>query len=196
MLRRSSLFLGVVLFALTSAASAINVSISPVTQDASVSDDVEVKIVVSGLGNGAAPSLGAYDLDLFFNPSLLDISSIFFGNQLDILGLGSFQLVTPGVGSVNLVEFSLDTPAELDTLQAGDFILAYVHFTALAPGTSLLSLSVNVFGDALGDPLAVEPISDAGVTITGQTTVPEPGTLALLGLASGLLALFGRTRRA
>jgi hypothetical protein len=201
MVRLSSILLGVVFFVLSSAASSITLSLSPVTQDIAFPGDVEVAIVANDLVNGAAPSLGVYDVALAFDPLLLAVSSVEFGdrtlgNQLDLFALGDVQFfVDSGTGSVQVFELSFDSVDDLNNLQAGDFTLAYVHFSTLKPGTSPLTLTVNSIGDADGNPLDVTSISSARVSITGATNVPEPGTLALLGLAMGLLAFTGRRAR-
>ena len=70
------------------------------------------------MGSNIAPSLGTFDLDLSFNNSILSLDSVAFGDQLDILGLGSLQIATPGTGIVNLYELSFDSVDDLNNLQA------------------------------------------------------------------------------
>lgn len=200
MVRLSSILLGVIFFALSSAASPITLSLSPVTQNGTFPGEVEVEIVAAGLTDATAPSLSTYDLDVAFDPSLLAVSNVEYGdrnlgNQLDVFGSGTLQFTTIGATSVNLFELSYDFPDDLNSFQAGDFTLAYIRFSTLGSGIASLTLTVNALGDAWGDPLEASPIANATVSITGATSVPEPGTLALLGLASGLLALFGRQAR-
>jgi hypothetical protein len=61
-----------------------------------------------------APLL-APDINFGFDPTLLSCSSIVFGNQVDISGLGDIQSVTPGTGTVEVFELSLDSAAELNS---------------------------------------------------------------------------------
>lgn len=141
-------------------------------------------------------SLGAFDFDISFDPTILSFNSIAFGDpvlgdQLDIFGLGSVtgsDASTPGI--LNLFEFSLDDPLDLENLQAGSFIFATLTFDTLALGTSPLSLSVNAIGDAWGDPFPVDLVNGS-INVVG---VPEPATVMLLG--SGLVGIgFFRRKR-
>jgi hypothetical protein len=52
-----------------------------------------LNIFISGLGDGTAPSLSTFDLDISFDPTILAFSTAVFGDpilgdQLDIWGLG------------------------------------------------------------------------------------------------------------
>ena len=161
-----------------------------------IGNSVNVQIGVSGLSQYSAPSLGAYDLDLSFDPSLLRFSGAVFGdatlgNQLDLFSLGgnssSADLTAPGI--VNFYELSFDSVADLNSLQADSFTLATLSFDVLDFGTSDLTLSVNAFGDAEGYDLPVTTLS------TSVTTVPLPSAIFLM--ASGLMGLgfAGKTRK-
>jgi len=89
--------------------------------------------------------------------------------------------VTPGPGSVNLYEASLDFPWDLEDYQAGDFTLATLNVDALVLGTSSLAISHYILSDAWGGSL------DADLETGSISPVPEPGALRLLG--SGLFIL-------
>lgn len=161
------------------------VSISDITQ---IGNSVNVKIGVSGLGGNLAPSLGAYDLDLSFDPSHLAFTGAVFGdallgNQLDLFNFGGnlsgADLTDPG--TVNFYEVSFDSVTDLNDLQVNSFTLATLSFDVLDFGTSDLTLSVNAFGDAEGNDLPVTTLS------TSVTTVPLPSAIFLM--ASGLMGL-------
>jgi hypothetical protein len=171
--------------ALTSASAAV-LSLQPPAQAVLPGAPVQVTLTVSGLGAGTAPSLGVFDLDLLYDPAVLQFDSVRFGDptlgdQLDLLGFGSVTAVDSAVaGVVNHFELSSDLPGDLDFLQAGAFTLSVFNFTALAPGVAALDLVIHSFGDSLGDPLAAS-VADGGVTV-----VPEP---AATGLAVALGAV-------
>jgi hypothetical protein len=161
------------------------VSISDITQ---IGNSVNVQIGISGLGGNLAPSLGAYDLDLSFDPSHLAFTGAVFGdallgNQLDLFNFGGnlsgADLTDPG--TVNFYEVSFDSVADLNDLQVNSFTLATLSFDVLDFGTSDLTLSVNAFGDAEGNDLPVTTLS------TSVTTVPLPSAIFLM--ASGLMGL-------
>jgi hypothetical protein len=161
-------------------------------------DAVSVEVVVSGLGAWVAPSISTLDLDLSFDSSLLSYSGAVFGDpvlgdQLDLFaGFADMLASDLGGGVTNLYELSFDFPADLDDFQADAFTLVTVTFDTLAAGTSNLALSLNVLGDANGDPLS-PTLENGSITVNGPNGVPEPVTAGLLVL--GLIGLGLRPRR-
>ncbi len=179
-------------------ATAATLQFDPAVQTVSAGSTVTVELVISDLGNGAAPSLSAFDLDVTFDDSILSFLGFVFGDpilgdQLDLLGLGSITGVLPGAGTVNVFEVSFDPPADLNGLQADAFTLGTLSFSALSTGVSDLGLSVNDLGDAGGDPVAVELVG--GRVAVSAVAVPGPPSLLLvLGGVVGWAAV--RARRA
>lgn len=151
-------------------------------------NSVDVALVVTGLSELSAPALSTYDLDIRFDPNHLTLSGVQFGDpvlgsQLDVFDSGDnvteFEL--NGVGSVNLFEFTLDTPEDLNNWQTDHFTLATLSFRVLNPVSSRLDINVNVFDDADALPISV---------VTGSatvTSVPLPASVWMMGITLGLL---------
>ncbi len=169
-------------------AHAISLSIIPSSQNVELGKSFDVAVVISGLGDKTAPSLGAFDLgveasdpnDPFQPPIAIFSGDVVFGNQLDLFGLGSIRSVS---GS-RISEVSLDSPDDLNNLQAGTFTLATLKFNALAVGENQIFVSgPSTLADAEGNFLGVDFI-DGSVTVAAT---PEPSTLLFVG--SGLVGL-------
>jgi hypothetical protein len=166
---------------------AVLISVGPATQTQNLGSAVSAELFVSGLNDGAAPSLGAFDIDVTYDPFILSFTGATFGDpglgdQLDLFGLGSVTGVTPGAGSINLFEISLDSVDDLDNLQVGGFAIATLTFSGIEAGTSSLDITINALSDAIGDPLAGTTAPGA-ITIQRANTVSEPATLSLVALA-------------
>jgi hypothetical protein len=171
-----------------SPATAITIAFQPSTSFLNVGSVGTVQLTISGLTDNAAPSLGAFDLNVTFDPSILSFNGATFGDHLDLFGLGDIRAVTPGLGMVNLLEISLDLPSDLDQLQPDTFPLATLSLGALRAGTSLLQLSVNALGDANGNPLTAQ-LNSGTVVVVPNSSVGEPSGIALIAFA--VLSLMG-----
>lgn len=169
------------------------ITITMVNSNVALGGVVNQEIHISGLGGGISPSVGSFDIDVNYDADILRFDSVTFGNQLDLLGFGSFQdqfSNTTGtapnlLGVIDLLEISFDTIADLDALQTPSFTLATLAFEALQLGMSTLDIS-GVVSDAAG---SVLPVSFPSGRVTVTSTVPEPGTGLLLVL--GVIALVG-----
>jgi hypothetical protein len=170
---------------------ATTITVLPAAQNSGLGNQAIVSLNVDGLGSGVAPSVGTFDLDVAFDSSILAFNSAVFGNQLDILGLGDLQFVTPGLTTVNLFELSLDSASDLNSLQATAFILATLKFDTIGPGTSPIILSLNALGDADGTALPTTLVNGA-VTVT---SVPEPSSLFMIALTLSGFLVSGRLGR-
>jgi hypothetical protein len=187
--------LALLLFALVLAvrSEAVSIGLSPSPVATSVGGAFTVDLVVAGLGAGVHPALGSYDLDVAFDASLLSLDGVSFGDLLrDGSVLDSLQDAFEVVaGSWNVSELSFLSPSELLGQQPTSFTLATLSFSALAPGTTSVTLS-GIAGDEEGDEIPDVQFGAARVEIGGGAVVPEPG--AALLFAFGALAV-ARARR-
>jgi len=181
---------------------AATITVTPSTQSVDLGNQAVVSLDISGLGSGVAPSVGAFDIDLSFDSSILALNSIVFGDpllgdQLDLFGLGSILGASFGGGTVNVFEISLDFADDLNLLQADAFTLATFTFDTLAAGSSVLGLTLNALGDADGLPLeATLTGGSVDVAVPPPVSVPEPSAWATyVLLVAGLAGLMISQRR-
>jgi hypothetical protein len=179
---------------------AVSLSFVPAFGTIGLGGTAAVDIVISGLGDHMAPSVGAFDLDVTYDPTILTAIGVTFGACLGDLVppagacLGDPSLPVPGAdvafaflpGLVDLAEASIIFEDDLHDLQPAAFTLARLVFTTAPPAQigdiSPLTFVQTDVVDAAGNLLAVTVDS-------GQiTVVPEPGTFVLLSLGlAGLL---------
>lgn len=170
---------------------AASLSLSPGTLQILPGTGFSIDLVVSGLGDGAAPSAGVFDIDIGFDPNDLAFSGHTLGTGLGDLAIGeaidvSFGVLVPGV--VNVAEVSFLSALELDAAQPDSFVLATLNFVSLSglmPGETTVVdiLSVLAFGDSSGEPIAIDGTSGASIT----AIVPLPGAIWLFLFAIGVL---------
>jgi hypothetical protein len=196
---------GVIIFIfllyLTPTSQAITIGFSPSEQRPEVGVSTSVDLVISGLGDFAPDSLGQFELDISYDPSILQFTTYELGPFLGDLNLGEAidgSLVEIAPGSINLFELSLleadlstcifCIPPFLDDIQPGSFSLASLNFETLAVGRSPLDISIITLSNGFGDPLtaAVQPGS--------ISPVPEPTTILLLASGMAGLGIFGRKK--
>ena len=86
---------------------AVMLSFDPLSQDVLLGVPVDVELTISGLGNHSPDSLSTFDLDIGFDPTILDFSSVSYGDpllgdQLDLFGLG-FPIISYSRWPYNLL---------------------------------------------------------------------------------------------
>jgi len=154
-----------------------------------------VRIGFSNLGDPVPQPLGAYDIILNYDPSLLILTNLtrgdpVYGDQLDLSAYGAlFFDDTSTPGQVRLMEVSFDDPATLQTSQLRHFGIASLLFDTQGAGVSNLTLDINSLGDANG--FSIDAQTVGGSVTVGQSSVPEP---AMFVLVVGGLAAFGLLR--
>jgi hypothetical protein len=164
-------------------AHAVLLSVQPDTTFAANDDLVSLDIVVSGLGNFGPDSLGAFDVFMGYDATVLSFSGYSLNNLLGDLGGQAIDSSAGDLGgSVNIAEVSLLAAAMLDALQPDEFILASLNFDvldlAIGATTELSILPGAVLSSAFGQPLSVT--GGLSATIEGRAAVPLMGTLWLL----------------
>lgn len=179
--------IAVVLFACVAQvpiAHAALLSLQPDAVFADNGDSVSFDLVVSGLGDFSSDSLGAFDVFVGYDASVLSFTGYSLGGLLG--DLGSLEALDASTGdsgvAVNVGEVSLLPSASLDALQPGEFILASLTFDVLniviGTTTELSILGGAVLADGSGFSLPVT--NSLSATIEGRVSVPLPGTLLLL----------------
>lgn len=177
-------------------AQALVLEMNPLTQTKDIGQILSYDVWVKGVG---PEIVTAYDIDIAYNTSILSLSSVVFGNGLNLGNdSDSFQLKS---GTVNVNEVTLLADSVLAADQNDDFLLFKLDFKGLAAGTSSLTMTVNsmaghsepdpIFDDLIPVALTPDSVVGASATIRRPTQppvgVPEPSVLALLGL--GLLGM-------
>jgi hypothetical protein len=192
----SKLLIVALAFGLQARAS-ISISLEPAAQSTSVGSSVFMDLVVSGLGDHASPSLGAFAFALSYNPSVISAVSVGFGDQLDLGIFGSLRssdLSTPG--TVYLDEISFESASDLLASQPASFTLATLGFSSIGAGISPINFDSASLSDETGAVSLPFQTTAGQVQVTGGgvATVPDAGPSAFL-LALGLLSLVAFPRR-
>ena len=172
----AALVLGSVLAAQAAPVLRITPALSNVTVGSLFTLDIRISGVLDLFG---------WELDLGFSPSGLVSASP--ATEGSFLGAGQTfggGTVDNGTGTITTMFSALSGITGV----SGDGILASISFEALIDGTATFSLSNVMLIDSNLDPIFFSFPDDAfsaSVTIGagGNGTVPEPSTLALLGLA-------------
>lgn len=190
---RSRIHRGTVLAAVFLAAAPVaggdtTVSVVPSATTVVPGEPVTIEVVVSGLGDAAAPSVGAFDLDLAYDPALFAFTGLEVGAELgDPMAAEAITDSMEAGGVIDAFELSLLTSAELLTAQPSEFVLLTATFEALVPGSGQFDLPMVVLGDENGVAL---PATVLPATVSSGTILEIP-TLSPILLLALLLALFG-----
>jgi len=171
------------------ATTAVVVGTEAALRAVAVGEAIEIKLHISGLPQQAAPSLGAFEISVHYDPRVLVLQSLAFGDPLagDLLGpiAGSTtgSAAHPEEGSVSLFGVSLDAAADLHLLQPSSFHLARLGFRAIGTGTTQVTPRVNDLADAEGRSLRI--LGTRSVTITSRSTFRATPLVSPANLAGG-----------
>lgn len=174
------IFLGALLAKAPIAHSAL-IDFQPQSSLAGTGDSVSLDLLVSDLGDFGPDSLGAFDVFVGFDSSVLSFTGYSLGGFLGDIDLAEAIDASTGAvgGAVNVAEVSLLSVADLNALQPGQFGLATLNFDVidLAVGavTELSILSGSTLADAFGKEIDSIELGSARIQ-----SVPVPGTLLLL----------------
>lgn len=189
----ASAALAATVLALTAAqpAAAVSLAFDPTTNTVDLGEQATVDIIATGLGAG--DYIGAFDISVTYDSSILGVASVDFTNALG--DLGSFEALamstdTPPTVNANNVSLLLD----LSGYQSppADLTLFSLTFNTLSGGVSPLTFSSALLGDDFGFPYSIDTLGTGSITVEGQV-IPEPS--AWLLTASGLALLVWRRRR-
>ena len=180
------IFLAATVF--SSHAWAVSLSFSPSASTVDVGSPFILDVVISNLLNA---DLGAFDIDVSYDPSILSFDAYALTDNLGEIALGDaddWSFGDLGGGTVNIAELSLLWDL---SFQADSFTLASLSFTSVGQGSSGLSFSNAILGDYWGDsiPATLNVGNIEVMNSANSTPVPEPATIFVLG--TGLVGLAG-----
>lgn len=161
------------------ALDASTVTVQPASPSVFQGDNVGLNLVMSGISD-----LYAYQLDVGFNPSVLSASSVTEG---PFLSGGGGTFFFPGTidNTAGTISFVADSLFGVTSGVSGSGVLAAVHFIAIAPGTSSITLFNISALDSFGQGLTVGSVGG----LVSVSAIPEPGTIPLAGVGAACLLL-------
>lgn len=184
----------------TTSAQAVIIGFDPASVVAEPSDLISVDLVA--MLNDNEPAVGAYDVDVVFDPDALTVVSVSTGGDL---GLSLFDTLRPSATTIDISEVSLEDLATLEALQDNTVVLAVLQFTVdmLEEDTStrvfLAEPDPSLF--VTDDPGSLDAfneivLQDLEISNPGDVQpVSEPPLLSLMLGALLLVSVSARSRR-
>lgn len=183
----------------TGPATAAVITFLPAESHIEVGDTVNVEMWISELDDEI---LSAFDINLLFDDAVVLNNGVTHNVAMQwdfdnsVFGPSVFD-----AGNTEVIDFTFDDDATVAEMQANEFLVLTFRFLGMADGFSNLALGpdpdfernfVGRDSASLEMEIGTACIS-VGTGVCGGTSVPEPGTLALLGF--GLLGLTATRRR-
>jgi hypothetical protein len=137
-----------------------------------------------------ATDLTSWQFDLAFNPTIVKVSQVIEGPLMSSFGQTLFG---PGAidNDTGLISLVTDSFVDLPPDPSGSGVLAFLEFTAVAPGVSALTFSNPFVNDLDG----VFGVTDGQITVGETSQVPEPSSLTSLFSGSLVLGLLLRRKK-
>lgn len=177
------------------ASAQITLSLSPAAQTNVIGGLSTFNLNISGLKGSAdynGPALGAFEVTLDYDASIVSLQSDTFGNLAGVDELNNngsaILLDSSAPGEIQLTEYSTDLPSTLEIDQTTSFTLATFTLQGINAGTTPLAfdLSNTSLSDENGNSLDLINANSGSFTVT---SVPEPSFYGLSALTLGLVGL-------
>ncbi len=171
-------------------AAAVTIQAIPSANVVLKGESLSIAVVVSGLDGLSSSSLGAFDLNLQFDPDMFGYNGHTLGPGLGDGAAGeSITDSSTGVGNLSVYQISLLVPSELNANQPATFTLFNATFDAMGSGAASFSLFPDSSpGDELGNPLSPMDYFGADVLVLYPVSIPTLGDWTLLLM---MVAVFG-----
>ena len=182
--------LATLMFTLSSNATLISIELDKASYE--VGDVANASILISDIEQefNFQKLLATFELDIMFDPSIINYQSSTFGSKLDVdpfLPSDQFVDNTSAMGMLTLSEISYAFGSDLFAVQDGlaSFSLASISFDVIAGGSSELTLENIVLGDDLAGDFNQVTTASSMLNVN-SVGVPEGPSIMLFTLAIAL----------
>ncbi|NLD93637.1 MAG: PEP-CTERM sorting domain-containing protein [Fibrobacter sp.] len=164
----------IILSLITVPSFAAVISIKPSSSEVMIGSRFNVDILVEELGENEM--IGAFDLNLQYDPSILQFQEYRLTNELGSISDNSALDLSAGLTKQGIVNISSVSLLDNSYNQPNTFKIADVVFNAVDEGTSVLGLFNVTLGNYFGDEISTV-IHNSSVQ-----AVPESSSMALFGM--------------
>ncbi len=168
------------------------ITMSPTSQNVPLGQIVAVDLFISDLG--LPPNLGAFDLSLNYDLTILAPTLVTFGTFLnlgnDADSFQFFDLSSPGI--VYFGEVSFSDSSSLMIHQTASFKLATISFLGVSLGNSAIGGLTGSLSDDFGISLPVEQNIASSIQVLAVVAVPET-SITVPWLLTGIFTVASTT---